>query len=844
MTQPSSGQRIWFFAGLGLVVAIWFVFFAPVLLGTHQFGYRDSASLYQPMFEWTAEQWLSGQVPLWCPLDSWGVPVVGDATSSVFYPGKLIFLVSLVPFPVRFGAYVAVHVLLSVATAVWCARVMDCSRAGQLLAGIGYGLGGSILFQTCNVVFLVGAAWLPLALGMIWRYVESCETKWLVRLAVVMSLMVLGGDAQMAYHVALIFSGAVLWLTIVRRGESDRWKLSRAAAVIGGVAAISLALSAIQVLPAANWAGRSERFIHSRPRAIFDSIAQVPDNGWQSVGQVGKVLMQRPPVGTHGDAVYQFSLPPWTIADLLWPNVLGKLDFVNDGRWSNQLPGADRIWTGSIYLGLAVFLLAITHMICRGRQPVDKLLIAIAAFFLLGSFGWYGPGWLIHELQLMRGGAGTGHLIGEPTGGVYWLMEILLPWFSSFRYPAKLFVVAALAVSLLGGRGLDRLLGEQATLVGDRRYTRRFLWVASLCWLMTGTLWLCIRLILVPGSGLIDGSTANEIGAAFGHSAIVIALILLLVVLNLKTTLIRSKLAGWIIAITAIEIAVAVSWTVALIPWPDEKPQAWIPNGISIFRPSIADRYEPPPADLSERHLLDVDSIRPKHHLTSGVRQVNSFHSLEPLDLLVFRQLLASQSTENRRNILRALAVDTIISKPVGSRIDDYLNLSRANRFQFAYGELDVSSVDESDYSDVWQATSRVQEMLAQNPRSWFHVDGDSGLLAAVDTSRTSDFESVAVASESLATIQLRIVTDVSRLLVAADYFDKDWRAFVTQSDGIRREVPILRVNRILRGIVVPTGASEVEMVYRPRSFYAGAWISCVAWLALILWMIRPRRFR
>ena len=83
------------------------------MAGIQQFGYRDTANLYTPLFEWTADEWLSGRVPLWCPVDGWGAPVVGDGTSSVFYPGKLVFLLAFLPFPVCMGLFVAGHVLLA-----------------------------------------------------------------------------------------------------------------------------------------------------------------------------------------------------------------------------------------------------------------------------------------------------------------------------------------------------------------------------------------------------------------------------------------------------------------------------------------------------------------------------------------------------------------------------------------------------------------------------------------------------------------------------------------------------------------------------------------------------------
>ena len=45
---------------------------------------------------------------------------------------------------------------------------------------------------------------------------------------------------------------------------------------------------------------------------------------------------------------------------------------------------------------------------------------------------------------------------GQPVGGLYWLLVVLLPQYAYFRFPAKWLVVVSLAVSLLAARGWDR----------------------------------------------------------------------------------------------------------------------------------------------------------------------------------------------------------------------------------------------------------------------------------------------------------------------------------------------------------------------------------------------------
>ena len=63
--------------------------------------------------------------------------------------------------------------------------------------------------------------------------------------------------------------------------------------------------------------------------------------------------------------------------------------------------------------------------------------------------------------------------------------------------------------------------------------------------------------------------------------------------------------------------------------------------------------------------------------------------------------------------------------------------------------------------------------------------------------------------------------------------------------DGGRRPDPC-RTDRVLRGVWLSAGQQTIEFRYEPRSFYIGAMVSAVSWLALgafaITCIIRPRK--
>jgi hypothetical protein len=77
-------------------------------------------------------------------------------------------------------------------------------------------------------------------------------------------------------------------------------------------------------------------------------------------------------------------------------------------------------------------------------------------------------------------------------------------------------------------------------------------------------------------------------------------------------------------------------------------------------------------------------------------------------------------------------------------------------------------------------------------------------------------------------------------MLVLADTWHSGWKAKV---DG--EPVPVLRVNHVLRGVVLPPGECEVLFRYEPGSFRSGLRVMLAALLGLVFWcclLVRARR--
>jgi hypothetical protein len=211
---PSAPAWKWFL--LGFVVP-GCVLFWDVLANDRNFAYRDAAHFYYPYYKLIAAEWGAGRVPLWNPYENGGEPLAAQPTAAVWYPGKLLFAL---PYPLAFKSYHLLHVVLAWWAAFWCGRTFGLSRGAAAIAGTGYAFSGFVLFQLYNIVFLVGAAWLPLGLACMDRVVRAPSRGSAFGLAAVLAMQILGGDPEVAILTLLV---GLPYLLLVHFGRQGFW---------------------------------------------------------------------------------------------------------------------------------------------------------------------------------------------------------------------------------------------------------------------------------------------------------------------------------------------------------------------------------------------------------------------------------------------------------------------------------------------------------------------------------------------------------------------------------------------------------------------------------------------
>ncbi len=784
-----------------LIGGAWLWMFWPMMSGQTVCGFRDSAYLYYPLFKWIDSVWAGGEIPLWNPYCNYGLSVVGDGSSSVFYPGKLIFLCRFLSFPSRYGIYLAAHVLLAATGAYTLARTMKANRAGATLAGASYAFGGSVLFQVTNVIFLVSAAWLPFALVSVWRGVIRNDLRFAVAAGVVCGLMILGGDPQMVYHVGLIAAVSVASQTVrlwrrLSRVQPKRTRFScqwfgQATWRLALMVAVTSGLAAIQILPTTHWVARSERAMRYET-----NLQQTMANE----------IFTAPQRGTQKDATYQFSQPPWSVFELVFPNVLGK-PFPTHQRWSDRLPGAERIWTPTLYAGLLPFLFAIPMLRLWGRHRKTVWLTRVGLFFAIGSCGWFGAVWLINELLAASSLPTLTQQanLGPQVGGVYWVMETFLPRYFLFRYPAKLFVIASLMLSVLAGIGLTR----RPTI--DRRAAigLAVLCVASLIVIQLPSVQSAFK--NTPANMLFGPLDVSGVNASLSH-AFLQPFVLLVMVVALPKLIPpirsqRSALAWLIVILTTFDLLIANGWLKAEIDASTfEQPTAIgakldelksttdEPTPIVYRNFNVQSKHPAWIRETSEDRLAEIvtwqrETLFPKHQLEHQIALFGSFGSVWPAEYRPITGLLQLQDRELGTVDPRALG-----GRPFSARI--------------THNEQMLTPLEQTE----------------ETPTARFSIRRAYDQSAKL---RVLDSKPVQLGSGTVA-ISVDVPPDSGQATLHY--------SGVLADDGWRARVEDLSTNKILsapvtaRGFELMTtldpGRYRVTFTYSPREFWAGMWVS------------------
>ena len=265
--------------------------------------------------------------------------------------------------------------MLAFAAMVALLRAWGVSGTGATLAGLSYAFGGVVLSDDFNIIYLVGAAWLPLGFRAADRWLRLGRRSGLAELSVVLAMQVLGGDPEAAYLTVLCSLGYAIGLSRSASGSPARpvrWALGLVVLAIGWIGAGPIVAPRIhnsggswgQPTVAAIWAvglvvylARRRRQYGGRMVAMFLGLAcscllALTLSAVQVLPVLEQVAESVRWEGTGLEDLYDSSLLPYRVVEWLWPNVFGTFTAGNR-YWMPLLPpvGGARPSPMSLYFG-------------------------------------------------------------------------------------------------------------------------------------------------------------------------------------------------------------------------------------------------------------------------------------------------------------------------------------------------------------------------------------------------------------------------------------------------------------------------------------------------------------
>ncbi len=678
--------------------------FYPGLVGSKVPAFRDAYHFYYPQAVWLDHCAQQGvYFPTWNPDEGLGVSVAGQPSAALFYPLRPLWWIPGLNVAQKFSLFIVAHLLIAAFGIRLAARTLGLSDRAAWLAAISYSLSCPVFFQHTNLIYLCSAAWIGFVLSAILTVLLATHLREHLTSCIVFStaasFMLLAGDPQTAVNTFIVagiilitFYAQACWSALKLRQsgrqeqEENPGSLKLAHALLGWLAAAAIlftTISFVQWLPAWRWARHSGRVPVNSTEQTSPTTATTTDLRpvTSLTPAMDTALHESSPPRHHR---YDFSLSPWHLLTCIWPTAGGQY-LPDNSRLFAVIRAEGRMWIPSLFFGCwpcMLVLLAIFKPSKRARP-----LIVIVVFALLASFGNYSIVWLVRELLSGLGITSLAqYLPKDHIGSLAWLLNMCIPGYSMFRYPAKWTVWFVAAASLLAAMQLDRM--PAGLLVQAARRYRQSIQALSL----TG--------LVVAGSLCIAAIAGYSLDAWLSHAApdpwlgppntraiartLAIACLIPFLSLSLGSTE-SSKFKRFLPCLSLITLAeltqCASCWT-NFLPVPPASLDS-LPR-ISAGQPSLAqlDKSDRPfvwanrsRAELTRDRFVQspqsfkIDQARyqqiwlqGKLGVLANVRSLNATQSIEPVELAQLRtwlsrhdRLLADQPVVDQ--VLRELGV-------------------------------------------------------------------------------------------------------------------------------------------------------------------------------------------
>ena len=775
---------------------------------------------------------LAGELPLWNPYSGLGQPFAAQGEGSPYFPVSVVR--SLLPYSLANYVTVAFIYLSGVFAYLFVAR-LGVSKPAAIFAGISWSLSGALSLHLGRPNFADQVCMVPVLFWAVLAAVQERTIGRYVVLALVSCLHLIAGHIQIAMLSGITAPLFGVWYAWLTRLDARTWLRESALAV--GAFGLGNALGAFSLFPMLEAIRTS--FTKNVPNLGF--LVSLPDAN--IVGLLTPYLLGQPfyeswVTGPRGGAIdwdnlFAFSgLVPAAVVAAALPGIL---------RRSSLERGLFLFFAGGFVVLLLRYLsappaAALNLLPILDRQS-PKHATGIMVFFLVVAaalaldvlprtcrrHGWIGLGALLAFLAgLVLTVIGQFGGFGQTQPG-----EILLP---ALATTATVVGLVILAIGLCLGR--DVTPRRAAILLGGVALAELSLYVPlgnAEPWFLLSRLALTVA---VAGAALLLAFNRPRLAATLG--VLVVAGYALLVPWP------RSGLPR---QFEADQPPSFMRWLIAN-ERPDDRSFGILPDWSSIGPVQDLSAVGPlAPAEFLELVRLISDEptaleySKTTHFMLSGPWTYNlaQYARARPvLDWLSVRYIVLNRqyfSGSNRRDAM------PLTEPPIGLRevYEDRRAYILESPQAQSRAELWSGYVVADDQAAILTRLRRDPSAILQAPRvEVSQLPADLPPSAAQPTRAA-----VPVAAYRPNAVELTFSAESPGLLVLKDVYTPGWSATLNG-----RDVPIVRVNGLVRGVFVPAaGTYTVRFTYLPASFVAGVYLS-LATAALLVAVVATSRYR
>jgi hypothetical protein len=516
--------------------------------------------------------------------------------------------------------------------------------------------------------------------------------------------------------------------------------------------------------------------------------------------------------------------------------------------WLYQLNSGREPYLMSIYIGVITLTLALLGILRGEPRRWAKFWAIASAIFLVLALGYYTP--------------------------IYKGLRVIFPFLGIFRYPSKLMIFLAFAVSALTAVGFDAMKLYGAGLQAKTRAFNLPLIFVSIILFCAATM--AILTIGFPETaGQIIGAFANKAGldsatgalsdmvyelkqssarlagmafcgallywisinrkqgAGLARAALFAAIVVDLMIMNaaINPTIELSKVSepDWVAAVRLQpEDRVFVDEQSPISPAPES------PNFIFYMQPDLS---------LSTADAL-YHSVLPYNSIKYGLRDavIVDVTKLRPKEYTQMIKLFRSKDAESRLRFLQRVGVRYYVQpEPPAGKNTLIQRVAVFATDRMALYEGDTLAPRARVVREV-----EVEPAIEMQLDKLFQAEFDPASKVLLTDEPPVAVGKPGVAAEALATI-IEDGTDTLTVKASApeggaylllnDAYDPNWRVDI---DG--ETAPLLRANGLYRAVRFAQGEHTIHFAYRPRSLFYGAAISLLTAILLVILSLYSRR--